>query len=327
MPPQPHAVFHKIHREINDLMRSSKLRQDVSGLVFNIQKFSVHDGPGIRTTVFLKGCPLRCLWCSNPESQSFIPELQARDINCTGCGACVQACPQRAISISKKYGRKINRKKCNQCLLCVKSCLYDSLKQCGRTMSVRNILDEVLQDKLFYKNSGGGVTISGGEPLSQSKFLTALLAECKKEDLHTALETSGYGLWKEIEKVLSFVDLVLFDIKHLNADIHQKTTGVKNNMLLENLQKTARVKPVWLRVPLIGGFNDSEKHIRDIVSLGVEINVQKISLLPYHEGGKSKSEQLGKFYAYPEGKIPGDNHIRRLQQVIEKAGLTASVGN
>ncbi len=302
------------------------MTNEENGLIFNIQKFSVHDGPGIRTTVFMKGCPLHCLWCSNPESQSFLPELLIRDINCKGCGACVAVCPQEAISITKKTGRKIDWRKCNSCLLCVDSCLYHSLNRCGKYMTVKQVIDEVIQDKLFYKNSGGGVTISGGEPLSQSKFVGQLLAECKKEGLHTALETMGHGSWKEMEKVLGFVDLILFDIKHLDSGMHQKTTGIQNNILLKNLQKAAGMNNIWLRVPLIAGFNDSEGHIKKIASLGKEINAQKISLLPYHEGGKSKCEQLGKPYYFPDGEAPAEKHIHKLKRIIEKAGLTASVG-
>lgn len=298
-----------------------------NGLIFNIQKFSVHDGPGIRTTVFMKGCPLHCLWCSNPESQDFSPNLMVRDINCKCCGACIKACSQGAITITKETGRKIDRKKCNSCLLCVDSCLYNSLNRCGKYMTVNEVLDEVLQDKIFYKNSGGGVTISGGEPLSQSKFVGKLLEKCKKEELNTALETTGSAPWKEMERVLRFVDLVLFDIKHLNSHEHQRTTGIKNNVILNNLKKAAMISDIWLRIPLIAGFNDSAEHIKRVALLGIDIDAQKISLLPYHEGGKSKSNQLGASYGFPDGKEPDEKHINKLKQIIEKAGLTVSVGN
>jgi pyruvate formate lyase activating enzyme len=298
-----------------------------NGLIFNIQKFSVHDGPGIRTTVFMKGCPLHCLWCSNPESQDFSSHLIVRDVNCKGCGACMKACQRGAITLTGKTGRNIDRGRCNSCLLCVDSCLYHSLNKCGEYMTIKQVLDEVVQDKLFYKNSGGGVTISGGEPLSQSKFVGEFLAECKKEGLHTTLETSGYAPWKDMEKVLRFVDLTLFDIKHLHSDKHQKTTGVKNNIILENLQKAAGTNKIWLRIPLIAGFNDSGEHIKKVAALGREIGAQKISLLPYHEGGKSKCEQLGTPYGFPDGKAPDEKHIHTLKRMIEKAGLIVSVGN
>ncbi|MFO7569914.1 MAG: glycyl-radical enzyme activating protein [Smithellaceae bacterium] len=303
------------------------MTDDQKGLIFNIQKFSVHDGPGIRTTVFLKGCPLKCAWCSNPESQNFFPELLVRDMNCTRCGACVAACPRGAIRITGKHGRIIDRQKCDQCLLCVQSCLYDALRACGTCMTVQETVAEVMQDRLFYENSGGGVTLSGGEPLSQMAFTETLLEACKKEGLHTALETSGAAPWSDMERVLRFVDLLLFDIKHLDSNQHEKMTGVHNFRILENLRQSAAQSVLWLRVPLISGFNDSESHIKKIAFLGADVGAQKISLLPYHEGGKTKSRQMGKVYAYPEGKAPGEKHIGKLKRIIERAGLAVSVGN
>lgn len=308
-------------------MQCSEAGDEKKGIIFNIQKFCVHDGPGIRTTVFMKGCPLRCIWCSNPESQDFTANLVVRDINCKGCGACIEACPRGAITVAKETGRIIDRDKCDSCLLCVERCIYHSLNRCGQSVTVRQILDEVLQDKLFYKNSGGGVTISGGEPLSQTAFVSDLLAECKKEGLHTALETTGHGKWKEMQEVLRFVDLVLFDIKHLDPEKHQSMTGVKNNLILDNVRRAAEQTRVWLRVPLIAGFNDSEEHIKQIAVLGKEINTEKISLLPYHEGGKSKCGQLGVPYGFPNGKAPDEKQIDRLKSIIEKSGLTVSVSS
>jgi pyruvate formate lyase activating enzyme len=308
-------------------MKSIPLHHGEKGLIFNIQRFSVHDGPGIRTTVFLKGCPLNCLWCSNPESQSFFPELMVRDILCKGCGACVEICPRGAITISQEEGRRIDRGKCDRCFLCLESCQYQALSVCGKYMKVGEILDEVLQDRLFYKNSGGGVTLSGGEVLSQGRFVGNVLKTCRKEGLHTVLDTSGYGPWKEMEAVLPFVDLILFDFKHLNPDEHKRTTGVGNKIILENLQKASKMTPVWLRIPLISGFNDSKEQIKMIALLGKQIGAKKISLLPYHEGGKSKSEQLGRIYPLPEARAPEEEHIHQLKSIIEKEGLQSTIGN
>jgi pyruvate formate lyase activating enzyme len=297
------------------------------GLIFNIQRFSVHDGPGIRTTVFMKGCPLRCLWCSNPESQDFSPSLMVRDIQCRGCGACVKACPEHAITFTQEAGRKINWDRCNQCLLCTQACLYHSLNVCGEYMEPGEVLDEVLKDRVFYKNSGGGMTVSGGEALSQSEFVMHLLEQCKREALHTTLDTSGYGRWEELEALLPLVDLLLFDLKHLDSGEHQRTTGVGNEIILGNLEKASKITPLWLRIPLIWGFNDSKDHIEKIARLGRDRGAQKISFLPYHEGGKSKNEQLGRPNQLPETKAPSDEHIRTLKEIVERKGLKVTIGN
>ena len=308
-------------------MQSLNDQNAEKGLVFNIQRFSIHDGPGIRTTVFMKGCPLKCRWCSNPESQDFSPNLIARDINCKGCGECVKVCPERAITITEEYGRKIDWEKCNHCLKCVDACIYNSLNACGSYMEIKEILDEVMSDQDFYRNSGGGVTVSGGEPLSQAGFVAKLLEASKREGLHTTLDTSGFAPWEKMEKVSRFVDLFLFDVKHLDTDEHKRMTGVENELILENLKKVSKLKDVWLRLPLIADFDDSEEYVKRIILLGKDLGVKKISLLPYHEGGRSKSEQIGRPYPIPEAKAPSDEHVQHLKELIEKEGIKASIGN
>ncbi len=297
------------------------------GVVFNIQRFSIHDGPGIRTTVFMKGCPMNCLWCSNPESQDASPNLMVRDMNCGGCGACLEVCPEGAISLTEKAGRKIKWKECTQCLQCVDACLYNALRACGTRMTIGEILEEVLRDRDFYRNSGGGITVSGGEALTQSEFVAHLLKGCKGKGLHTALDTSGYAPWEKLEKVLSFVDLILWDIKHLDPPVHKRMTGVENRLILENLVNASRTKPVWLRMPLIAGLNDSETYMDAFIDLAKKVGAEKISLLPYHEGGKSKTDQMGRPYPFPQGMAPGVEHIEFLKDLIQRAGIKASIGS
>ena len=297
-----------------------------TGLIFNIQRFSVHDGPGIRTTVFMKGCPLHCWWCSNPESQAFQPDLMVRDALCKECGACVEACPQGAISFSRRSGRKIDRARCNRCMACVSACVYQSLAVCGRSVSLEEILEEALRDRMFYKNSGGGVTISGGEALSQSRFVFSLLERCKAEGLHTVLDTSGFAPWKALESLLPLTDLLLYDIKHLDSVEHERTTGAGNEIILDNLEKAAGRVPIWIRLPLIAGFNDSPDHIGKIALMTRNLKVQKISFLPYHEGGRSKSDQLGQPDPMPDAASPSDEQLRRLQDIVEGQGIKADIG-
>ena len=305
-----------------DNMGSNELK----GLVFNIQRFSIHDGPGIRTTVFMKGCPLRCRWCSNPESWNPYPEIMTYDVKCIRCGKCAQVCPTEAITINQK-GRKINRAKCTLCLECAEVCPTGAISVSGKHMTIEEIMKEVESDKLFYQNSDGGVTISGGEPLSQWEFVRQLLKECKQEGLHTALDTCGYVPWDILEKVLDYTDLVLFDIKHINSSQHRKGTGKGNQLILNNAKRVATNTRTWLRFPLIPGYNDFEESVREVAELAAEMCVEKVSILPYHEWGKTKYEKLGRRYLLENTETPSDEHIKELQRIIENAGLKVTVGN
>ncbi len=309
-----------------EAMASNELR----GLIFNIQRFSIQDGPGIRTTLFLKGCPLCCRWCSNPESQSAFIEIMTRDAECTKCGVCQDVCPVDAISIEHGGAKVINidRRKCTLCLKCTDVCPTNAITQVGKWMSIEEVMDEAGRDSQFYVNSGGGITVSGGEPLFQGKFACELLKSCKQKGYHTALDTSGYSAWKVLDAVLNYTDLVLYDIKHLDAKKHKWGTGKGNQLILRNLKEIARRgNRVWLRIPLIEGYNDSLEYIREVAQLGIKMGAEKVSLLPYHEWSRSKYENLDKSYPAEGAKSPSKEYIQQLRDFIQSLGLKATIGN
>jgi len=265
-----------------------------TGMVFNIQRYSIHDGPGIRTTVFLKGCPLSCFWCQNPESQASDPEILFDSQKCRLCGACIAVCPAGANQIIQNRVR-IDRSRCAHCGRCVEICPAGARRMAGKRMTVGEVMDEAVRDARFYKNSGGGITLSGGEPLAQPAFAFALLERCKQEDFHTALETCGYASWKTIEKLLPLIDLVLFDIKHPDSGAHRRAVGKDNRRILENARKIAALKPMWVRVPLIPGFNDSAEIVGRIARLVArELNGARLEILPYNPMGEAKYHLLDK---------------------------------
>lgn len=297
------------------------------GLIFNIQRFSIHDGPGIRTTVFMKGCPLSCRWCSNPESMSGRPQLMVRDVKCAVCGACVEVCPEKAISLTAEHGRRIDWDSCTQCLECVPACLYEALTAVGRYADVGEVVQEVIRDEVFYKNSGGGVTLSGGEPMIQYEFVRDLLAACKEQGLHTALDTTGFAPEDHFAGVLPYIDLVLFDLKQLDPEKHLEYTGVDNDLILKNGRFIAGKVRTWFRIPLIEGFNDSPDQMRVIAEMAKELGVEKISLLPYHEGGMSKAAQIGRTYQMNEARAPEEERIQELKDIALEVGVEATVGH
>ncbi len=282
----------------------------VEGLVFNIQKFSIHDGPGIRTTVFLKGCPLRCPWCSNPESINPFPEVLAKFENlCLDCGRCNEVCPREAIVVTKKdradvddggHMRSIDRDLCERCMKCVEVCPSGALSKVGEVRTVGEIMGLVEQDRLFYETSGGGITLSGGEPLLQPHFTLALLREAKRRSIHTAVDTSGHAPREVLEGVLPYVDLVLFDIKHADPVIHRDTVGVDNLLIFNNLEYLSGKTRIWIRVPLIPGFNDDKAGICAIAEKIRRLCFDKLCILPYHNWGSGKYAALGRSYPLSE---------------------------
>ena len=288
---------------------------EVSGLIFNIQRYSIHDGPGIRTTVFLKGCPLSCFWCQNPESQAIKPEVLFDKNRCTSCGQCIIACSSGANQLAGD-SVKIDRDKCTGCGECIESCLNEARKLTGRYATVGEVMEEILKDRKFYENSGGGITLSGGEPTMQSEFALQLLRRCKEEGLHTALDTCGYVPWQIMQKFLEYTDLVLYDIKCIDTTKHSKTTGKPNDLIIANANKIAKYKEIWVRIPLVPGFNDSAEDIRAIVRfVKEELGLAKIDLHPYNNLGEVKYNRLDKTGVCLEPQ--SEEHMEKLRTIVE----------
>jgi len=248
------------------------------------------------------------------------------DNKCIGCGRCMEICPLGAITVDPLQGRILNRDKCDICLKCTEVCPSGGVSTAGTYMTVKEALKEVMSDEPFYLNSGGGVTISGGEPLAQPAFVRALFQELKKRGIHTALDTCGFAKWETIESVLKYVDLVLFDIKHMDTSEHIIGTGQNNAMILENARKIAAGTPLWIRIPLIPGFNDSEENIREVARFGAEIKAEQVSLLPYHEFGTPNYERLGRDYPLWDIGQPDEKQTERAREICEAAGLKVSIG-
>ena len=297
------------------------------GIIFNIQRFSIHDGPGIRTIVFLKGCPLRCQWCSNPESQVRKPVLMFNSRNCISCHACESACPLAAISFGDGKYPNIDRNLCDGCGQCVASCCATALYFEGYWATVEEVLKEVLKDVPFYKNSGGGITLSGGEALVQAGFAYALLASSKEQGLHTTVETTGLARPEILMKIAEKTDLFLYDVKHYDSARHQAHVGFDNLQILDNLRLLIESgKPLVARIPVIPGFNNSLEDAAHFGRLLKDLQIEEINLLPFHQMGQHKYEMLGMEYLFKGVKGLNEEDLEEYRQIMADFGLDVKLG-
>ena len=297
------------------------------GLVFDIKKYSIHDGPGIRTTVFFKGCPLSCWWCHNPESQSSDLEMILHDNRCIRCGACVDTCPHQAITWID--GEPItDRAKCERCATCAESCYADARERVGREMTVEQVMAEIERDIAFYDESRGGVTFSGGEPLLQRDFLLALLQACRAKEIHTVVDTSGFAAWDTFERIRDCVDLFLYDLKLMDDAKHCEFTGVPNQPILQNLQKLSeRGHNLSVRVPIVPGINDDDENIRQIGEFVSTLpHINGLDILPYHNIALDKYLNLGKPYRLFETRRPSDERLAEIARRLNQFGLGVTLG-
>lgn len=301
------------------------INYNMTGTVFDMQRFSLHDGPGIRTIVFLKGCPLHCRWCSNPESQNNSPIVMYKKSDCFKCGRCISVCKVGAISFDNET--HIDREKCTGCGECTNVCPSGALVLKGKTMTIQQAIKELKKDATIFRRSNGGVTLSGGEPLVQHEFASQLLLACKSQGWSTAIETTGFGSSEAIEKVIPYVDTVLLDIKHIDPYTHKKFTGISNEVILKNAKCISQITKTVVRVPIIPGFNYSYKDIEDIAKFVKTLNnVDTIHLLPYHTFGENKYDLLGIEYTLDGLKRLSKEDLNEHKRIVESHGIKCIIG-
>ncbi|MBF0573123.1 MAG: glycyl-radical enzyme activating protein [Desulfamplus sp.] len=309
-------------------------------IIFDIKKYAIHDGPGIRTTIFFKGCPLSCTWCHNPEGLNFNPTIVYDKKRCISCMLCVDGCPHKALSVKQNgiYADNANLHLCDQCsdFSCTYLCPTKARESVGKIYTIKNLLEIIEKDIPFYENSGGGVTFSGGEPLSQWRPLLNLLQNCRKLEIHTAVDTTGFVSWSILEQIAEFTDLFLFDLKIMDDEKHKFYTGVSNKSILENLKRVSSGKSkITIRIPLIPGVNDDiniDKTGKFIASLvynqtsSKSGGIQDVNLLPYHDFQESKYRKFGIDYKAQNILPPTEEQIKKVQNKLQSFGLTVNIG-
>ena len=307
-------------------------------LITDIQHFMVNDGPGFRTGVFIKGCNMKCAWCHNPETQAPYHEIYWRALLCVQCGACLTACPENAINppIPPEEARsegstyhKIIRERCTRCMKCIDACKYNALNIVGQEYSIDEVLEEVQKDEPFYVNSGGGMTISGGEPLTSPEFIQELLARAKAKGLHTCLDTSGLCPWEVLGPILKNVDIVLYDLKHINSAEHKRMTGVGNELILSNLKKISENgQAIWVRIPVIPDYNDQLDYHLQVVDFlkSLPKPVERVDLLPFHNWCQDKYRWLGKDWVYTGMEAIEPSFLNPILDIYRDAGIPATIG-
>ena len=307
-------------------MRAQASGDGASGMVFNVQRASFHDGPGIRTTVFLKGCPLRCPWCHNPEGIAFAAEVLINQARCLGCGRCAAACKRPGGPLPA--GAAIGSDGCTGCLKCAAACPARAREIAGRRWSAAEVVAEVVRDRMTYEESGGGVTFSGGEPLAQPVFLLACLEACRRAGLHTAVDTCGVAPREVVLAAAERADLLLWDVKTLDPERHLALTGAPLAPILANLAAAARSgTAIWLRVPVVPGFTDGEAGLAAIARLAAATpNVRRLSLLPYHRTAAGKRARLGRGDALAGTAEPPRARMEALAALVAPAGIATTIG-
>jgi pyruvate formate lyase activating enzyme len=297
-----------------------------NGTIFRVERFAIHDGPGIRTTVFLKGCPLACAWCHSPESQSPAPEFMPRADRCVRCGACAAACPHDAIRFVDTPALARSAE-CDLCGSCAEACPSGARELVGRRVSVDDVLDLVEKDRIFYDQSRGGVTFSGGEPLMQAAFLLDAVARCRERGLHTAVDTSGYGDQAALLRIADHADLFLFDVKIVDEPRHLTFTGVDNRLILDNLRALAARHPaVVVRFPLVPGVNDDENNVAAVGRFVASLGLPRVDVLPYHRAGTAKYHRLNREYRLDDTRPPTREDQDAVTRTLEGFGLIVTRG-